>query len=321
MISIKNINKLFDSRSIAGLHQLSFDIKKGEVLALMGPNGSGKTTLINIICGKLKADSGTINLTGSLSSFSDQDLSDQNVQKFLIASNTQDISHDKKLQLSRDLADIFEFTFQLRQNLSELSAGQKQKVLIASELINSPSLLLLDEPFTHLDPHTRKDILSSLFEYIRRQDISLLWVTHDLDEATLFSDRICLLNLGKLEQIGTPFEVISSPRSLFSAKFFGYENFISVSSENGQWRTPWGLMGTTSEERPQILVIPASAFTLDDSGLEVTIQELRVRSRSRQVVSKWGEKTLILEFSPQLPLPAKKLKISIIWEYCFLLPH
>ncbi|HLW56505.1 MAG TPA: ABC transporter ATP-binding protein, partial [Bacteriovoracaceae bacterium] len=222
MIKLQDINKLFDQRAIAGLHHISFQIKSGEVFALMGPNGSGKTTLINIISGKTKADSGIVTIDGELRLFEQREVEDQNVQKFLIASNKLEIDEDKKLQLARDFADIFEFTFQLRQNLSELSAGQRQKVLLASELINSPTLLLLDEPFTHLDPHTRKDILQALFEYIRRQDISVLWVTHDLEEATLFSDRIGLLNFGKLEQVGTPQEVIRKPRSLFAAKFLGY---------------------------------------------------------------------------------------------------
>src|SRR5690606_23364844 len=237
---ICDVNKLFDQRAIAGLHRISFEIKSGEVFALMGPNGSGKTTLINIISGTTQADSGTVTIEGELRLFEQREVSDQNVQKFLIASNTLDIDEDKKLQLARDFADIFEFTFQLRQNLSELSAGQRQKVMLASELINSPSLLLLDEPFTHLDPHTRKDILSALFEYIRRQGISVLWVTHDLEEATLFADRIGLLNFGKMEQVGKPIDLVRTPRSLFTAKFLGYENFISVTSKDGKWSTPWG---------------------------------------------------------------------------------
>ncbi|MFA7614478.1 MAG: ABC transporter ATP-binding protein [Candidatus Caldatribacteriota bacterium] len=321
MIKLQDINKLFDQRAIAGLHHISFQIKSGEVFALMGPNGSGKTTLINIISGKTKADSGIVTIDGELRLFEQREVEDQNVQKFLIASNKLEIDEDKKLQLARDFADIFEFTFQLRQNLSELSAGQRQKVLLASELINSPTLLLLDEPFTHLDPHTRKDILQALFEYIRRQDISVLWVTHDLEEATLFSDRIGLLNFGKLEQVGTPQEVIRKPRSLFAAKFLGYENFLSVSPQDGKWMTPWGALGKTTGHSPQILVIPANAFVISDKGLPVKVESLQMRGRMQFLKTKLADKTLYMEFSPQLNLPEKKLKVDLLWERCFLLPH
>jgi len=321
MIKLQDINKLFDQRAIAGLHHISFQIKSGEVFALMGPNGSGKTTLINIISGKTKADSGIVTIDGELRLFEQREVEDQNVQKFLIASNKLEIDEDKKLQLARDFADIFEFTFQLRQNLSELSAGQRQKVLLASELINSPTLLLLDEPFTHLDPHTRKDILQALFEYIRRQDISVLWVTHDLEEATLFSDRIGLLNFGKLEQVGTPQEVIRKPRSLFAAKFLGYENFLSVSPQDGKWMTPWGALGKTTGHSPQILVIPANAFVISDKGLPVKVESLQMRGRMQYLKTKRADQTLHMEFSPQLNLPEKKLKVDLLWERCFLLPH
>lgn len=321
MININAINKLFDQRAIAGLHNINFDIKSGEVFALMGPNGSGKTTLVNIISGKLAPDSGTVKLSGKLSLFETKEIEDQNVQKFLIQSNKLEISDEKKLQLARDFADIFEFTFQLRQNLSELSAGQRQKVMLASELINSPSLLLLDEPFTHLDPHTRKDILNALFEYIRRQEISVLWVTHDLEEATLFSDRIGLLNFGKLEQVGTPLELVRTPRSLFTAKFLGYENYISVSSNNEKWATPWGDFGQSSSVDPQILVIPANAFVMDPQGLDMKIESVQIRGRSQLVKARLGEKAYFLEFSAQEALPPKKLKVKLLWENCFLLPH
>ena len=321
MITISHISKVFDARSIAGLHDISFTINKGEILALMGPNGSGKTTLINIICGKLKADSGTVSIDGRMTAFEDKNFNDENVQKFLIRENTLEIDDDKKLQLTRDLADIFEFTFQLRQNLSELSAGQLQKVLLASKLVNSPSLLLLDEPFTHLDPHTRKDILKSLFDYIRRQNISLLWVTHDLEEATFFSDRICLLNFGKLEQLGTPKEVISLPRSLFSSKFFGYENFLSINPVNNQWRTPWGSFGHTEETEAKILVIPTHALIENENGLEVKITSIHIRGRDQLVKFSLAEKNFLMSTSPQRILSVKKLKISLVWESCFLLPH
>src|SRR5688572_19239769 len=122
MIRLTDVNKKYEGRGIAGINGVSLELKKGEVLALMGPNGSGKTSLINIISGKLSQDSGTVKVDGEAIVFSGMpETEDMNVQKYLIRINTHDIDDEKKLQLARDFADIFEFTFQLRQNLSQLS--------------------------------------------------------------------------------------------------------------------------------------------------------------------------------------------------------
>jgi iron complex transport system ATP-binding protein len=164
MIESKNLHFQFDKRGIAGLHGVTVSINEGEIFGVMGPNGSGKTTLLKLLSGALAPQDGTSRVSGKVALFpSTETLVTSNVQKYLINSITLDIDEEKKIQLARDLADTFEFTFQLRQNLNELSSGQKQKVLLSKELINKPSILFLDEPFTHLDPFTRKDILKRYF--------------------------------------------------------------------------------------------------------------------------------------------------------------
>lgn len=229
MINVSHLFKKFDHRAIAGLSDVSFDLHEGEILAIMGPNGSGKSTLLNILSSQLKADSGQYE---SKSEIKLCDLKapakDSNVLDFLVESVTMTTEQNKKIQLARDFADLFEFTFQLKQNFSTLSSGQTQKILLAKELINRPGILLLDEPFTHLDPWTRKDILKALFKYLKTQKITVLWVTHERNEALYFADRIMLMNFGKIEQIGMPKELIWHPRNLFVAQYMGYENFISV---------------------------------------------------------------------------------------------
>ena len=154
MIALENVRLRFDSRGIAGLSGVSLKLSEGTITALMGPNGSGKTTLLRILSGELTPDSGTINREeGALFVTAPEVSPELNVQKYLISRAKEEIPDEKKIQLSRDLADIFEFTFQLRQKMGELSAGQKQKVFLAGELIRNPRLILLDEPFTHLDIH------------------------------------------------------------------------------------------------------------------------------------------------------------------------
>lgn len=276
MIRLKNVSKKFDHRGIAGVTDINLDIKRGEVFCLMGPNGSGKTTLLNLISKEITQDQGTLETESEIAFFksSRQDENDSlNVQKYLIQKNTLDIPDEKKLQLARDFADIFEFTFQLRQNFGQLSAGQKQKVELAAILVNQPSLILLDEPFNHLDPFTRQDIFQTFFEYLSHKEISVLWVTHSFEEAFKYAHRMGFMNFGKLVQTGTPFEVLSNPRDLFVAKFLGHENFVTVSKSDGQWATPWGPLSLDHPGSEAILVIPETAWIEGTSSLSGRINK------------------------------------------------
>jgi ABC-type sugar transport system ATPase subunit len=302
MIRVENLYKQFDKRGIAGVHSLSFSLEKGHVMAIMGPNGSGKTTLLKILAGEAKAEGGSFTLGGKVSLFPDADqLDDQNVQKFLVSAVTLDIDDEKKIQLARDLADTFEFTFQLRQKLSELSSGQKQKILLAKKLINRPALFLMDEPFAHLDPFTRKDILKGLFSYIKDQMMTVLWVTHDLEEAFQFSDFIGLMNFGKFEQLATPLEMVKNPKNLFVAKFMGYRNFFSVKFENNEWATPWGALKLASSEAlERLLVVPDHAWIIGE-GIEVKVVERHAGKQMTEYVVEFEDRKFHLVLGSQLP--------------------
>ena len=268
MIKLTEVTKIFDSRGIAGLHALSLNIPKGNIFALMGPNGSGKTTLLNVISGKLPKDSGNLDVDGKIHFFEKKSPEPElNVQRFLMESVTdQGINTEKKLQLSRDMASIFEFTFQLRQQISELSQGQLQKVLMAAELMSMPDILFLDEPFVHIDPMSRKDILDSLFTYLRQRETTVIWITHEKDEALRFSDLVGLMQHGKFEQISTPVKILKDPRNIFVAQYFGHQNFIKISGLKGKWSTLWGEVHTALLDSEGFLVIPPQAWKIDSSS-------------------------------------------------------
>lgn len=313
MIRAENLFRQFDKRGIAGIHQLSFTLDKGEILGIMGPNGSGKSTLLKILSEQIKADGGTFSTDGKVIFFPpDETLPQMNVQKFLVQTVTLEIEEEKKIQLARDLADTFEFTFQLRQNLEELSSGQMQKILLSKELINRPSLLLMDEPFTHLDPFTRKDILKGLFQYIKDQNLTVIWVTHDLDEALKFSDKIALMNFGKFEQFSTPEELMINPKNLFVAKFMGYRNFFSTRKSGTGWSTPWGEMNLIDLGKPDgILVVPDQAWEMTTSGLPFIVRSVHPVKQGFEAVLEhenriihWvqGPKTELLKINSQVLL-------------------
>lgn len=323
MIALENVRLRFDSRGIAGLSGVNLRLSEGTVTALMGPNGSGKTTLLRILAGELKADSGSVNVEDAALFARLPDTSpDLNVQKFLVSRTKDEIPDEKKIQLTRDLADIFEFTFQLRQKMGELSAGQRQKVFLAGELIRNPRLVLLDEPFTHLDPQTRKDILKSLFEYVRRQNLTLLWVTHDLDEAAKFSDRLVVIQHGKIEQAGTPEEVISRPKNIFVAQFAGYHNFFPVKKSAAGWVTPWGEKKFDSSVNGEeaILVVPDTAWEIEETSpvrAEVEAQYFRNTLRTLEAMN--GERRIIVQGHFPAMKPGQIIGLTPRFENSFLI--
>lgn len=323
MINVDNIHFQFDKRGIAGINGVSCSIEEGEIFSILGPNGSGKTTLLKLLSGNLSPHKGSINLSGILALFSSTDETISiNVQKFLKDSITLDIDDEKKIQLTRDLADTFEFTFQLRQNLSDLSSGQRQKVLLAKELINRPNILLLDEPFAHLDPFTRKEILASLFDYIKNQNMTVIWVTHDLSEALKFSDRIGVLNFGKFEQISSPLNLNRNPKNLFVAQYLGYRNFLPIKKLNQSWMTPWGKIDQemiSNEEA--LLVIPDGAWDISPTGLDMKIKKYYAQEQKAEYVLSFNEHTFYMtkSFFLEVAPIGEMIKLSPCLKECFLI--
>jgi ABC-type Fe3+/spermidine/putrescine transport system ATPase subunit len=322
MIELKEVTKVFDTRGIAGLHGINLTIKRGEIIALLGPNGSGKTTLANIISQNLDPDSGSVKIDEPVHQFKLRELPfDLNVQKYLISQINLEIDDEKKIQLVRDLASLFEFTFQLRQNTHQLSQGQRQKIMLAAELINSPAVIIMDEPFAHLDPLSRKEILTELFNFLRHKEITSFWISHDKDEAFEYADKIGLLQHGKLEQFARPDEFIKHPRNLFVAHFLGHRNFLAIKKSSTEWITPWGKINSPLKDEEAYLVIPPTAFTLNhELGTEVKI----LRSYSGPLFWKIEmafEAHIFEAWTNQALSPDRsKYHLMVNLEDCFLLP-
>lgn len=272
-MQLKNVTHSFDPRGIAGVHQLNLKIKEGEILSLIGASGAGKTTLLRLLHGDITPMQGEVQIEGRVS-YMGMSLATHfagSLQDWLVSAVTKQISEEQKIQWARDLADVFEFPMQLKKKLSELSEGQRQRARLAFALINNPSLLLLDEPFAHLDRPLREQLNTLLVEYVRRREMSVVWVTHDVREALSLSDRLAVMDFGRIVQLDTPENIFMRPASLVVAQLVGLRNFVTIERRDPKalWSTPFGLwdsQGIGHYKTHLLLSIPPHHFRLDPQG-------------------------------------------------------
>lgn len=229
MLSLQNINKCYAGHVV--LDNISFDVNHGEIVSILGPSGCGKTTLLNIILGLTQADQGQILFKGKVVSnlpmkqrgfnivFQDYALfpnlnTRQNIEYGL--KNRQEAIDPKEVT---ELVTLLGLTPHLHKPIELLSGGQKQRVALARTLVMQPKLLLLDEPLSALDGMMKESIKERIKAIAKTYHLSTLIVTHDPEEAMTLSDKILILNEGKVEQYGTPTQIIQRPANDFVQSF------------------------------------------------------------------------------------------------------
>lgn len=230
IIEINELTKIYDQRSTGGIAKLTFDIHEGEILSVLGPSGSGKTTLLNILAGKIKDYQGSIKTLNEMKfSYVDQSFfldKHLNVFENIFQALDKDIDEEKRINQTRTTLSLFEITNESEKLPNELSGGQYQRALIARAMVTNPTVLLFDEAFGHLDEKLRYELSNEIFPLLKSKDITLINVTHNNKEALAFSDRIMILNFGKMQALDTPKNIYQSPKNLFSAQFFGFGNVV-----------------------------------------------------------------------------------------------
>ncbi|MEH7402045.1 ABC transporter ATP-binding protein [Gottfriedia acidiceleris] len=238
IIEIEQVEKNFSENYV--ISPLSLEIYSGEFLTILGPSGCGKTTLLRMIAGFEEPSSGVIKLNGeainSLPPYKrDMNLVFQHYALFPHLNVERNIQFGLKmkgisLEEQKVRADeamrLTQLTEYRNRKPSQLSGGQQQRVAIARAIVNNPKVLLLDEPLGALDFKLRKDLQRQLKNLQRELGITFIYVTHDQEEAMSMSDRIVVMNNGKIEQIGTPKEIYQHPASKFVATFIGENNFF-----------------------------------------------------------------------------------------------
>ena len=243
-LRIEAIGKKFGEGTQAKvvLDGVSLVAPRGEILALLGPSGSGKTTLLRIVAGFESADAGTIRWGDERIDRLPPEKRDfgmvfQHYALFPHMSVGENVAFGLEARKvpRRDIAgrvgealtrvDLAGFE---KRRVGEISGGQQQRVALARALAPEPRVLLLDEPLSNLDPALRERTRRELAETLRRIGITTLLVTHEQDEAFELGDRVALLHMGRLDQVGTARELYREPATRFAATFMGRASFLRV---------------------------------------------------------------------------------------------
>jgi sulfate/thiosulfate transport system ATP-binding protein len=249
-IEVRNLRKTFGD--FVALDDVSLDVPGGELVALLGPSGSGKTTLLRIIAGLEPADAGTIHFHG-------EDATGQPVRERQVGFVFQHYALFRHMSVFENVAfglrvrprnvrppeaEIRESVMSLlhlvqldvlaERRPSELSGGQRQRVALARALAVKPKVLLLDEPFGALDAKVRKELRRWLRRLHEEVHVTSVFVTHDQEEALEVSDRVVIMNEGRVEQSGTPEEVYERPATPFVYGFLGDVNLFHGRLDQGR---------------------------------------------------------------------------------------
>ncbi|MBO5726431.1 MAG: ABC transporter ATP-binding protein [Clostridia bacterium] len=238
IVSLKNISVAFDGETV--LNDISLDIKNKEFITLLGPSGCGKTTTLRIIAGFVEPDNGDV-------LFDDNKINGvpahkrqvntifqryalfphlnvyENVAFGLRVKKTPEKELDQKV---REMLKLVNLTGLEKRKIDTLSGGQQQRVAIARAIANNPKVLLLDEPLATLDLKLRKDMQTELKKIQQQLGITFIFVTHDQEEALSMSDRVVVMDNGKIQQVGTPKDIYNEPKNAFVADFIGESNIL-----------------------------------------------------------------------------------------------
>jgi iron(III) transport system ATP-binding protein len=253
----EEISKSFGTTAVVA--NVSIRVESGTILALLGPSGCGKTTTLRLIAGFEQIDSGRISVGGQLVADGRFHLPPEKRRVGMVFQDYAIFPHLNVAQnvafglgrgeVARRQSEAMLSMVGLRgvdqQMPHELSGGQQQRVALARALAPEPAVLLLDEPFSNLDTTLRVQVRQEVRELLKQSQATAIFVTHDQEEALFIGDRVAVMNEGRLEQIGTPYEIFHRPLTRFVADFIGETDFLPGTVTSASVETPLGKLERT----------------------------------------------------------------------------
>lgn len=352
-ILIENLNKRFGNTVVCD--DISLKIDSGELVALLGPSGSGKTSLLRIIAGLEKPDSGRVLFDGEDATDADPRARGvgfvfQHYALFNHMSIFENVAFGLRVKPRAErpdeqtirskvtaLLDLVQLGWVADRYPSQLSGGQRQRIALARALAVEPKVLLLDEPFGALDAQVRKELRRWLRRLHDEMHVTSVFVTHDQDEAMEVSDRVVVLNRGRIEQSGSPEEVYDRPATPFVLKFLGDVNlfrghfsatFGNGGSDAAGTRQPQAAAATAPADAGRAAsaaagagdrASPVSSAQPPHAGAAGTEDVVYVRPHEIDVVDEAGPDTLAVHFSQALTVgPRTRLEFRRMDDGTFI---
>ncbi|KQR71537.1 ABC transporter ATP-binding protein [Rhizobium sp. Leaf341] len=335
MLEISNITK--DYGPSRALHPVSLSVHEGEFVTILGPSGCGKSTLLRIVMGISEQSGGQIRLAGKRIDPLPPERRDiamvfqsyalfphMSVEKNLgFGLRMKGVPKPERQSRINHALDICNLTGLESRMPRQLSGGQQQRVALARAIVMQPNLLLFDEPLSNLDAKLRDTLRHELVALHRRIGATSLYVTHDQTEAMAMSDRIVVMNAGRVVEIGTPLELYRSPRQAFTAGFLGQTNLLSVTAEGRQARLPWGqavhlaapAMGPAQiSVRPESIGIHACGSGTVDAAAPATVASVSFMGASALYTVSVGDTLLKVSQSGGDPLIAPGQAVALTFS-------
>ncbi|WHA44116.1 ABC transporter ATP-binding protein [Agrobacterium larrymoorei] len=282
-LEISNITK--DYGATRALHPVSINVERGEFVTILGPSGCGKSTLLRILMGISEPSSGEIRLGGRRIDEASPEARDiamvfQSYALFphmSVAKNLgfglrmKKVPKDERARRIAHALEICNLAGLVDRMPRQLSGGQQQRVALARAIVMQPSLLLFDEPLSNLDAKLRDTLRHELTELHRRIGATSIYVTHDQAEAMAMSDRIVVMNAGRVVEIGTPLELYRAPKHAFTAGFLGQTNLLPVTASGLEAVLAWGqpvMLDASANGPAQVSVRPENiTMAANDKGV------------------------------------------------------
>ena len=251
-LQLKNIRKTYGPTAV--VDDLSLELRSGELVTLLGPSGCGKTTTLRMIAGFIELSAGTITVDGTEISSARRTVPPEHrgmsmifqsyaiwpnmtvAENVAFGLNVRKVPADESRRRVGEMLEVVKLSHLAQRYPAELSGGQQQRVALARAMVVRPEVLLLDEPLSNLDANLREEMAGEIRRLHDEFHFTTVYVTHDQSEAMTISDRIAVLNLGRLEQIDTPWNLYNRPRTEFVAGFIGQTNLVDGLVADGQIR-------------------------------------------------------------------------------------
>jgi ABC-type Fe3+/spermidine/putrescine transport system ATPase subunit len=319
-VELRNVTKRFDD--VVAVDAIDLEIRHGEFLSLLGPSGCGKTTTLRLIAGFEHPDEGEIRIAGREVSSLPPYRRDVNTvfQSYALFPHLsvldnvayglkqRGLSRAQRQTRAREALELVHLPQLAARRPRQLSGGQQQRVALARALVMEPKVLLLDEPLGALDLKVRKDLQIELKRIQSTVGITFVYVTHDQEEALAMSDRVAVMNAGRIEQLGAPREIYDAPATHFVADFIGDTNFIVQAGKTYAVRPERidisrnGGSGLRGEVVTAMVIGPAmQCLVKTDDGQEVLVRQQRT-SKEGADAPREGER-VVLNWADDAALP------------------